>query len=101
MTRRGQPRSLGSAVRIVREQAEPATPLAAAQVAWPQAVGDRIAAQAEPVRERDGVLTVSCETATWAQELDLLQDELLERLNVALAEAPLERLRFVVGDERL
>ena len=36
------------------------------------------------MRERDGVVTVGCRAATWAQELDLLQDELLERLNRAL-----------------
>jgi predicted nucleic acid-binding Zn ribbon protein len=100
MRHRGRPRSLGDAVRLVREHAEPATPLAAAQGAWAKAVGERIAAQAEPVRERDGVLTVSCEAATWAQELDLLQDELLESLNRELGEGRIERLRFVVGDER-
>jgi hypothetical protein len=31
------------------------------------------------------VITVACRTATWAQELDLLQTELLERLDAALA----------------
>ena len=36
------------------------------------------------MRERDGAITVECRAATWAQELDLLQDELLERLNEAL-----------------
>jgi hypothetical protein len=32
------------------------------------------------------VLTIACRSATWAQELDLLQQELLERLNGALSE---------------
>ena len=32
------------------------------------------------------MITVACRSATWAQELDLLQSELLERLNGALAE---------------
>ena len=100
MSRRAKPRSLADAVRSVRDHVEPATPLAAAQGAWPRAVGERIAARAEPVRERDGVLTVSCAAATWAQELDLLQDELLERLNSAAGDHRFTRLRFVVGDER-
>ncbi|MGH2952874.1 MAG: DciA family protein [Solirubrobacterales bacterium] len=96
--RRRRPHRLGDAVRAVRAGVEPATLLAAAQAQWTPAVGERIAAESEPVAERDGVLTVACTAATWAQELDLLQDELLERLNASLAEAgsgPLRRLRFV------
>ena len=33
------------------------------------------------------MVTIACRSATWAQELDLLQPELLERLNAALAAA--------------
>ncbi len=33
------------------------------------------------------MVTIACRSATWAQELDLLQPELLERLNAALLEA--------------
>ena len=50
------------------------------------------------MRERDGVITVECRAATWAQELDLMQDELLERLNAALGEPRVAGLRLVVGD---
>jgi predicted nucleic acid-binding Zn ribbon protein len=39
------------------------------------------------VAERDGVVTIACRSATWAQELDLLQPELVKRLNGALSEA--------------
>ena len=39
------------------------------------------------------MVTVGCRAATWAQELDLLQDELLERLNAALGPRP-RRARF-------
>jgi predicted nucleic acid-binding Zn ribbon protein len=63
------------------------TLLAAAQSAWPGAAGARVAAEAEPVAERGGVVTISCRSATWAQELDLLGPELLERLNEALSGA--------------
>ena len=50
------------------------------------------------MREPDGMVTVECRAATWAQELDLLQDELLERVNSALDEPRVERLRMIVGD---
>lgn len=99
MTRRAQPRALGEAIRRVRSETSPATPLAAAQAVWRDAVGERIAAHARPLRERDGVLTVGCEAATWAQELDLLSGELLARVNAALGATPLRGLRFVVDAE--
>ena len=51
------------------------------------------------MRERDGMVTVACRAATWAQELDLLQEELLERAQRALAPRRVAALRFVVGDD--
>jgi predicted nucleic acid-binding Zn ribbon protein len=96
--RREEPRRIASALRSVRAEAEPATPLAAVQGAWPAAVGEGIAAQAAPVAERDGVVTVACASASWAQELDLLQEELLAGLAKALGARAPERLRFVVGE---
>jgi Dna[CI] antecedent DciA-like protein len=59
------------------------------------------------VAERDGVVTIACRSATWAQELDLLQLELVERLNGALSEAdpeaigaPVKGLRFTADASR-
>jgi len=86
MRHRRAPRRLGSALRPARGRARPKTLLAAVQEAWPGSAGEAVAAEAEAVAERDGVITVACRSATWAQELDLLQSELLERLNRALAE---------------
>ena len=63
------------------------------QTCWGAVVGEAIAAAAHPLAERDGVLTVECEAAVWAQELDLMAPELLGRLNAALGEERLRRLR--------
>jgi predicted nucleic acid-binding Zn ribbon protein len=49
-------------------------------------VGERIAAVATPVSERAGTLTIECADSVWAQELDLMQGELLERLREELGE---------------
>jgi len=54
------------------------------QSAWAEAAGPGVAAEADPVAERDGVVTVACRSATWAQELDLLQTALLARLEEVL-----------------
>jgi len=77
------------------------------QEAWPAAAGDAVAEQAQPVTERDGLVTVACRSATWAQELDLLQTELVGRLNRALSEwseartdPPLKALRFTADASR-
>ena len=96
--RRATPKPLGDSVRALRTEVQPQTPLAALQAVWPAAVGARIAAEARPVRERDGTVTVECRAATWAQELDLLHDELVERVNAELGAERVTRLRMVVGD---
>jgi predicted nucleic acid-binding Zn ribbon protein len=58
-------------------------------------VGEAIAAQAQPIAERGGVLTVACAASVWAQELDLMGPELVERLNGSLGGGTLTRLRCV------
>ena len=101
--RRRAPRRLSNALGSVRAETAPATLLAAVQGTWPQIAGAAIAAEAEPVAERAGVVTVACQSATWAQELDLLGPDLLGRLNTALEEAgspPVERLRFTADAAR-
>ena len=97
------PRSLGYALERVRAQAAPATVLAAVQGAWPRAAGEAVAAQAEPVSERNGTITVACRSAIWAQELDLLQRDLLARLNEEIGEdapGPVQGLRFTADAAR-
>ena len=91
--RRTSPRPLGLALAELSEQLAPATALAAIQSAWPAAVGPAIAAQAQPVSERAGTVTVACRSAVWAQELDLMSAELIERLNQALGRPAVKALR--------
>ena len=91
--RRREPRPLGHAISALAEQLAPLTLLADVQRVWPQAVGDLVAAQAEPTGERDGVLVVTCSSAVWAQELDLMAPDLIERLNGLLGGAPVRSLR--------
>ena len=46
------------------------------------------------------MVTIACESSLWAHELDLLQRDLLARLNEALEASgagAVERLRFSVG----
>jgi predicted nucleic acid-binding Zn ribbon protein len=100
MTRRRAPRPAATALRAALDQAAPKTPLAALQGAWAETVGERIAAVASPVSERGGEVTVICSDSVWAQELDLMQAQLLERLGERLGERAPKSLRFRVQDGR-
>jgi hypothetical protein len=103
--RRLAPRPLRAVLAGVVEPACPPGLLAIVQSAWPGVAGDALARAAVPVSERAGTVTVSCESAVWAQELELLAPDLVERLNATLSEGSeavagagrVERLRFVVG----
>jgi predicted nucleic acid-binding Zn ribbon protein len=74
----------------------PATLLAEIQAVWSETVGAIIAAEAQPVSERGGVVTVACSASVWAQELDLLSATLIERLNAHLRDGRVTRLRCAV-----
>jgi predicted nucleic acid-binding Zn ribbon protein len=100
MTRRRAPRPAASAIRAARERAAPQTRLAAIQAAWDSALGSQLAARAEPVSERAGTVTVECVDAVWAQELDLMQEQLLGRLRSRLGELAPTSLRFRVNGSR-
>jgi predicted nucleic acid-binding Zn ribbon protein len=73
----------------------PATLLAEVQRVWPEAAGPALAAAAQPVSERDGVITVACGSAVWAQELDLLSERVVAAVNGALGRDAVRRLRPV------
>ncbi len=94
---RRSPRSLQNALALLADDLAPDTLLADAQRAWPDVVGPSIAAQAQPIAERGGVLTISCSASVWAQELDLMSVAILERLNEALPSGVISRLRCVAG----
>jgi hypothetical protein len=83
---------------LARGGSRDAIPLAALTAAWPEVVGDAIARQAWPLRiARDGTLHIATSSATWANELGFLADEIVKRLRARLgADAP-SRLRCAVG----
>jgi len=91
--RRSGPRPVGFALDRLTGSIAPATLLAEVQRVWPLAAGEAFASRAEPVSERDGVITVACVTSVWAQELDLLSERVVAALNDALGRPAVRRLR--------
>jgi predicted nucleic acid-binding Zn ribbon protein len=95
--RKAAPRSLSSALDDLTSMLAPATTLARVQKIWELVVGPAIADAARPTAEREGILTVTCAAAVWAQELDLMSGDLVPRLNAALAEDAVCELRCRTG----
>jgi predicted nucleic acid-binding Zn ribbon protein len=91
------PRQLAGALESLASRLAPTTALAEVQGAWNEAVGEGISERARPIAERAGVLTIACESSVWAQELDLMNDAILERLNRHLRSTRIVRLRCVVA----
>jgi predicted nucleic acid-binding Zn ribbon protein len=91
--RRRAPRALSTAVESLSRSIEPATPLARIQRAWPAAVGVYVAANAQPLRERGGVLSVYCPESVWAQEVALMAPEYVAALNRVLGEDAVRSIR--------
>ncbi len=100
MSHRRAPRPAASAFRAARDLVAPATGLAALQGVWRELVGERLAAAAQPVSERAGTLTIECVDGVWAQELDLMQEQLLGRLREELGDRAPEALKFRVNSTR-
>jgi predicted nucleic acid-binding Zn ribbon protein len=95
--RRHTPRRISLALDDLAGSLAPATTLARTQQVWASAVGSPIAEAGLPSAEREGVLTVTCTDAVWAAELDMMGSQVVTRLNEALGEDLIRRLRCRTG----
>lgn len=76
----------------------PAAGLGEVVEAWPEVVGEAIAANAWPARvARDGSLYVTTSSSAWAFELTQLSGSVLDRLRERLGESAPAGLRFAPG----
>jgi predicted nucleic acid-binding Zn ribbon protein len=91
--RRRGPRPVAFALDALTGSIAPATLLAQVQRAWPEAAGEAFARTCDPVSERDGVVRVACESAVWAQELDLMSERVVAALNAQLGRPAVRGLR--------
>ncbi len=68
-----------------------------AVLAWPKAVGARVAARTQAERLVDDTLVVRVATAAYANELVMLKRMILEKLATAISGQPVREIRFYVG----
>ena len=66
------------------------------QASWEEAVGSGWRAWPSRSAERGGAVTVRCSDPVWAEELELMQERLLGRLEELLGDAAPKSLRFRV-----
>ena len=71
--------------------------LAQIQSIWNEAVGDAIASNSHPNSERDGVVRVTCTSSVWAQELELMSPQIVEKVNEILGDSWLKGIEARVG----
>ena len=64
---------------------------------WEACVGPQIAAQARPLRLRDGILEVRVSQPVWMQQLQLLKPQLLNKINQRLEGSPLKDIYLKRG----
>ena len=100
MKHRFAPRPAGSAVAALARALQPASLLAEVQRVWPEAVGAALAARATPTAARDGVVHVTCESASWAHELSLMSAELVALLEARMGAGTVRELRCSAAPPR-
>ncbi len=103
MKHRSAPRRAGGgagAIGTLVRGLQPASLLAQVQAVWPEAVGPALAARATPTAARDGVVSVTCESAVWAHELTLMSGELLALLAARLGAGTVRELRCTAAPGR-
>ncbi|KNB49133.1 DUF721 domain-containing protein [Streptomyces caatingaensis] len=93
------PLPLGAAIsRLITERGWE-TPAAVGGVMgrWPQIVGQDVALHCEPQRydEDERVLTVQCDSTTWATQLRLLAPQLVARLNDDLGRGTVRMIKVL------
>ena len=92
-------RSLKSLLQpLIREhRLEPGLLLLRLQSSWAELVGSPIAAHSFPLMVRGETLIVVVDSSVWSQELSLLREDLLRRVNCKGESPFLRHVRFHVG----
>ena len=67
---------------------------------WAAAVGPLVASHARATAIQDGVLFVEVDTSVWMQELSLLRESLVERLNAVLGAPHVRRIVLAVARQQ-
>ena len=65
---------------------------------WGEAVGEGIARRAKATSVRDDILFVSVQNSVWLQELALLKESIIAKINSLVGKQVIKDIVFRVGD---
>lgn len=68
--------------------------------AWPALVGEGIARVTHARSISAGALFVEVRSSAWLMELEMMKGEVLRRVNAGRDDARIERIVFVLGEQR-
>ncbi len=69
-----------------------------AVVLWEEAVGDKIAKKTKAQAINNGVLYVQASNSMWIQELSLLKESIIQKLNGLIGSEVVNDIAFRIGD---
>jgi hypothetical protein len=75
-------------------------PVARLRRAWPEVVGERLAAATSPESLEGGCLVVRAADGPWGSQATYLAEEIRRRAEQALGGGSIDRIRIVVGAAR-
>ncbi|MGN6197388.1 DUF721 domain-containing protein [Humibacter sp.] len=95
-----EPRGLGGVIDSLTDELGWSSPLAKSELiaAWTDVVGEETAKHSDPVEVEGGVLTVRCDSTSWATQLRLMRGELLQHIERRYPDAGVESIRFLGPD---
>ncbi|MHA7984733.1 DUF721 domain-containing protein [Rathayibacter sp. CAU 1779] len=95
-----EPHGLGRLMDSLADELGWNSPLAKSELmaAWSQVVGEETAKHSDPVGVEGGVLTVRCDSTSWATQLRIMRGELLLHIERRYPDAGVESIRFLGPD---
>lgn len=81
--------------RVIEAKPSPVLNLLDLVKRWDEIVGPEISRQAMPLRIHSGTLTLQATHPTWANELQFMAPDLLEKIRHHCPQLPVKRLRFI------
>ncbi len=65
---------------------------------WREAVGETVARRAKARSIKGGILFVAVQDSVWMQELSLLKERIIEKLNSLIGKTVVKEIVFKLGD---
>lgn len=95
-----EPAGLGDVVGLMTNELGWTEPLAQSEVitAWPEVVGEELAAHSTPLQIEDHALVIRCDSTAWATQLRLMRGQITTTIATRYPEAGVESVRVLAPD---